>query len=1309
MSTLRCAVLLALAAGLAHASLSLDCSKDSVAFSDSATTNTITGLSGCYTVGDAGIVVLTHLAQQNLIVVLSVEDDAGDYYTKCVQCTSSYKTNASQNGGIEIWTTPSLASGATTITVTTISGTGAQTWGGHFRAIAHANNLAFVPPNSSNTDYNASGTKTGVTLTLTGGSNYGVLQVADTGVGNSITAISQSYTNLYHDCTNDCLAIADKFNLSTFGTVPSWTLTSSAMAVSGLAFYETTSSPSGPTVVAESFGTSNTITLTKTTTAGNTLVVNSLCQTTPTSGVSANVSGSISAVSGAAVAYSTNTPSTLTMFTLGSITGGDTSISLTCSVVTDGTWVYELSGVPNLGNAGNKSNASGSAPGPSITTTAPCVIIEGFTAANGTEGVAYPNNFGDSVVAPSSLNSSAEYNVAVSGTYNASWFQATAGANGTNGAAFCASSGTPYTAVTIDTVQSNDVASKQVGKFTSDVAKGNDKASEVAAHVRSTVDSSVESDTASELAAHQAKPSDISPVNESAVEVAAHSRSASEVQAAFDFASYIHVTSTTATWAASTKGQVSASTGMSAAALTATAGDSLLVCVTWFPPTGTATLSSVTSTGVSDSFTIRPASLVTIAGTGSIANLYSECATATSIGAGSTTVSATFSASVSGFITVTETTPGVYDQASGATGTSATPSAGALTPSANGSFVLADNLLEDGFGFGSGWFTAGTPFTLDQQYGGGITDGATEYVDQGTAAAVTGAFGTNYSSVSGPWVASIIDLKPSSTPHTATTTDTEIASDTATEQASHFAAPSDVLSNEDSAAEQAAHLRASSDVLSNSDSATYSHGHSVAPSDVEAQSDSAIRQLGATRLASDTQAASDSVSRLLAAFRASSDVLSQTESATRQLTTGRVASEVSLPSDSASRLLSASRAGTDSAIGFDSAAEQAAHSRASSDMAQAFDTASAVKNGGVTHYTATPNDIDISNDLASRQLAASRSASDVAQASDTASRLLTASRSAIDGAVANDQASESTGRHGNAVETAQVMDSASRLLSSARSATDVGTSMDVASIQAGRIRSGIDASLTMDLPARQLAASRSSADIAHGMDNATASVGRSRTSADLLNGADIATTVKNGGSHNVSPNDVVMASDIASRQVAALRNSAESGIPMDSVSRTLTSLRSSTEGLSGADIASAQIVHPRSSAEAGSPSDLASRLLTSGRTGMEIAQANDLATRNFSGARSTSEIVPSIDVATAIKNGGGAHYTVSGTDSILLSDLAFSLVIRARGTMEYSGAIDRATTHSAHFVNVAEAGYSAEMASAIKPSGQSVIKPPIIM
>lgn len=112
---------------------------------------------------------------------------------------------------------------------------------------------------------------------------------------------------------------------------------------------------------------------------------------------------------------------------------------------------------------------------------------------------------------------------------------------------------------------------------------------------------------------------------------------------------------------------------------------------------------------------------------------------------------------------------------------------------------------------------------------------------------------------------------------------------------------------------------------------------------------------------------------------------------------------------------------------------------------------------------------------------------------------------------------------------------------------------------------------------------------------------------------------------------------------------------------------------------------------------------------MEIAQANDLATRNFSGARSTSEIVPSIDVATAIKNGGGAHYTVSGTDSILLSDLAFSLVIRARGTMEYSGAIDRATTHSAHFVNVAEAGYSAEMASAIKPSGQSVIKPPIIM
>ena len=108
-----------------------------------------------------------------------------------------------------------------------------------------------------------------------------------------------------------------------------------------------------------------------------------------------------------------------------------------------------------------------------------------------------------------------------------------------------------------------------------------------------------------------------------------------------------------------------------------------------------------------------------------------------------------------------ELTAGSFDQGVHGTGaTAATPSLGSLTTTLNGSYVIAAGVIDDGFGFGSGWFNAVSPFTLSKQGGGGNMDLSSEVYAQTTAGALTPTFTSNYTSTTGPTVGSTISFHP---------------------------------------------------------------------------------------------------------------------------------------------------------------------------------------------------------------------------------------------------------------------------------------------------------------------------------------------------------------------------------------------------------------------------------------------------------------------------------------------------------------------------------------------------------------------
>lgn len=208
----------------------------------------------------------------------------------------------------------------------------------------------------------------------------------------------------------------------------------------------------------------------------------------------------------------------------------------------------------------------------------------------------------------------------------------------------------------------------------------------------------------------------------------------------------------------------SATVGLNAAFTNNTVGNIAVVashvCVT----SGTAALSSVTDTS-GNTYTVLAGSLADVTAT-HYTHCYTQFAYTTTLLAftGTNTVTANYSTNINGSIGIYELTAGAFDQTS--TGTNANtnvPTPGSITTGTNGSFYVASGVLDNGFGFANGWFTAGSGFTLNTENGGGNLNSADEYQAQTSAGAVTGTFGTNFSGTTGPNAGSMITFKPTGT------------------------------------------------------------------------------------------------------------------------------------------------------------------------------------------------------------------------------------------------------------------------------------------------------------------------------------------------------------------------------------------------------------------------------------------------------------------------------------------------------------------------------------------------------------------
>ncbi len=188
-------------------------------------------------------------------------------------------------------------------------------------------------------------------------------------------------------------------------------------------------------------------------------------------------------------------------------------------------------------------------------------------------------------------------------------------------------------------------------------------------------------------------------------------------------------------------------------------GNLLIVAITMFQNSGTASVSSVTD-NKSNTYTLSSSSLADTTAT-HYSHLYTQFAYAIGAASGSTTVTANLSTTVGASICVIEATPGVLDKVAAATGNSATPTSSSVTTTGNGSFAVAIGALDDGFGFGSGWFFAGSGWTFASEQGGGNQNGYVEYQAQTNAGAIQGTCTSDNPGISGPWAASIITFKPS--------------------------------------------------------------------------------------------------------------------------------------------------------------------------------------------------------------------------------------------------------------------------------------------------------------------------------------------------------------------------------------------------------------------------------------------------------------------------------------------------------------------------------------------------------------------
>lgn len=193
-----------------------------------------------------------------------------------------------------------------------------------------------------------------------------------------------------------------------------------------------------------------------------------------------------------------------------------------------------------------------------------------------------------------------------------------------------------------------------------------------------------------------------------------------------------------------------------------TSGHILVIAVRWCSSSAT-TITGVTDTAT-NSYTISAASMANQAAT-HYSNCYTQFAYNLSAASysGTNAVTVVFSGAyiASGSVDIYELTGGQLDQINAGTNANTnTPTPGSITTSVNGCYSIAIGVLDNGFGFSSAWFTAGSGWTLGSENGGGNLNGVSEHQAQASAGMLTANFGTNFSGTTGPNAGSIITFKP---------------------------------------------------------------------------------------------------------------------------------------------------------------------------------------------------------------------------------------------------------------------------------------------------------------------------------------------------------------------------------------------------------------------------------------------------------------------------------------------------------------------------------------------------------------------
>lgn len=192
-----------------------------------------------------------------------------------------------------------------------------------------------------------------------------------------------------------------------------------------------------------------------------------------------------------------------------------------------------------------------------------------------------------------------------------------------------------------------------------------------------------------------------------------------------------------------------------------TAGHDIYCSFTYTSTTGNTT--SITGITGGGTFSKITASAVSIAGT-HYGDIYTEFWRATNIAGGTTTApTATLANTTNGGAAgiCYELTPGstTVDVANVSSSASANVwSIGPFTPAHNGEYLMQAGIIDDGNGFGSGWWAAITPWVLDFQSGGGNEDSIAFSFAQATAASTTATATPNFPATVGPVVGTVVTV-----------------------------------------------------------------------------------------------------------------------------------------------------------------------------------------------------------------------------------------------------------------------------------------------------------------------------------------------------------------------------------------------------------------------------------------------------------------------------------------------------------------------------------------------------------------------